>query len=119
MPHHVDAHVGRRIRHRRWNLRMTQQELADHLGVKFQQIQKYESGANRVSSSRLWDIAAALSVPVSFLFEGLEMQTPVGGARRDVLSDNETLTLLRSYYRIPVPQRRRLFDLARVLACTA
>src|SRR5690606_41392984 len=71
MTHPVDVHVGKRIRHRRWLLGMTQQQLAEQVGIKFQQIQKYETGANRVSASRLWDIADSLGVPVSFFFEGL------------------------------------------------
>ena len=62
MKHPVDAHVGKRIRHRRWMVGMTQQQLADKVGIKFQQIQKYETGMNRVSASRLWDIADALGV---------------------------------------------------------
>ena len=72
MKHPVDVHVGKRIRHRRWTMGTTQQQLADAVGIKFQQIQKYETGANRVSASRLWDIATALQVPVSFFFEGME-----------------------------------------------
>ncbi len=62
----VDAHVGKCIRHRRWMTNKTQQELAQAVGIRFQQIQKYETGKNRVSASRLWDIASALDVPVSF-----------------------------------------------------
>ncbi len=77
MKHHVDAHVGKRIRHRRWMVGMTQQQLADKVGIKFQQIQKYETGMNRVSASRLWDIADALGVQIAFFFEGLsEADTP-------------------------------------------
>ena len=67
MKHEVDVHVGTRIRHRRWLIGMTQQQLADQVGIKFQQIQKYETGANRVSASRLWDIARALDVPIRIL----------------------------------------------------
>ena len=85
MKHPVDVHVGKRIRHRRWLLDTTQQQLADQVGIKFQQIQKYETGANRVSASRLWDIAAALGVPVSFFFEDMERAEPADLAR--VLSD--------------------------------
>jgi transcriptional regulator with XRE-family HTH domain len=66
MKHPIDVHVGKRIRHRRWMVGMTQQQLAGHVGIKFQQIQKYETGMNRVSASRLWDISAALSVPVAY-----------------------------------------------------
>lgn len=72
MSHPVDEFVGQRLRHRRWLVGMTQQQLGEAVGIKFQQIQKYESGVNRVSASRLWDISRALSVPVSFFFEGLQ-----------------------------------------------
>ena len=67
MAHMVDVHVGKKIRQRRWLTGMTQQRLAELVGIKFQQIQKYETGANRVSASRLWDIADALDVQVSLL----------------------------------------------------
>jgi len=96
---------------------MTQQQLGDEVGIKFQQIQKYETGANRISASRLWDIAAAMNVPVAFFFEGLEGQAPdTGESRGDILTDKEALELVRAYYAIPETQRRRLFDLARVLS---
>ena len=121
MSHPVDVHVGKRIRHRRWMNGTTQQQLAEQVGIKFQQIQKYETGMNRVSASRLWDIANVLSVPVSFFFEGIEADaaaTENGAADMpsDILTDKEALELLRSYYAIPENQRRRLFDLARVLS---
>jgi transcriptional regulator with XRE-family HTH domain len=120
MRHSVDVHVGQRVRQRRWMVGMTQQQLGDRVGIKFQQIQKYETGANRISASRLWDIAAAMEVPVSFFFEGLEGQAPdTGEARGDVLTDKEALELVRAYYAIPETQRRRLFDLARVLSAAA
>ena len=122
MKHPVDVHVGKRIRHRRWICGTTQQQLAEKVGIKFQQIQKYETGMNRVSASRLWDIAHALDVPVSFFFEGLgdgEVPGSNSDMPNDLLSDREALELLRSYYAIPENQRRRLFDLARVLSDAA
>ena len=123
MKHPVDVHVGKRVRHRRWMVGMTQQQLAEHVGIKFQQIQKYETGMNRVSASRLWDIAETLSVPVSFFFEGIETETSGMSADRqmpsDILADKEALELVRSYYAIPETQRRRLFELARVLSDVA
>ncbi len=120
MKHPVDVYVGKRIRHRRWMIGVTQQQLADKVGIKFQQIQKYETGMNRVSASRLWDIADALDVPVAFFFEGFagEEQAerePTG----DIFSDKEALALVRSYYAIPEAQRRRLFELAKVLSDVA
>ncbi len=96
---------------------MTQQQLGDRVGIKFQQIQKYETGTNRISASRMWDIAATMEVPISFFFEGLDGQAPdTGEARGDILTDKEALDLVRTYYAIPENQRRRLFDLARVLS---
>jgi len=121
MKHHVDVHVGKRVRHRRWMVGMTQQQLAEKVGIKFQQIQKYETGMNRVSASRLWDISDALDVPVSFFFEGLddEKSAVAEDMPGDLLADKEALELIRSYYAIPENQRRRLFDLARVLSDAA
>jgi transcriptional regulator with XRE-family HTH domain len=120
MKHPVDAHVGKRIRHRRWMVGMTQQQLAERVGIKFQQIQKYETGMNRVSASRLWDVADVLGVGISFFFEGIDEarsgKSPVEG---DILADKEALDLVRTYYAIPEEQRRRLFDLARVLSDAA
>lgn len=127
MTHPVDVHVGKRIRHRRWLVGMTQQQLAEKVGIKFQQIQKYETGMNRVSASRLWDISDVLGVKISFFFENMpdEVQslnkdsTPKSAMPSDVLVDKEALELVRSYYAIPENQRRRLFDLARVLSDVA
>ena len=123
MAHLVDVHVGKRIRQRRWLIGMTQQKLADMVGIKFQQIQKYETGANRVSASRLWDIGEAMGVPVAFFFEGLKetgfAAEPQGNVPPDMLSDKEAMDLVRTYYAIPENQRRRLFELARVLSDVA
>ena len=122
MKHPVDVHVGKRVRHRRWMVGMTQQQLGDIVGIKFQQIQKYETGMNRISASRLWDIAQALGVSISFFFEGFDddgkeaSAMPAADTRGDLLADKEALELVRSYYSIPEAQRRRLFDLARVLS---
>lgn len=123
--HPVDVHVGKRIRHRRWMVGMTQQQLAEKVGIKFQQIQKYETGMNRVSASRLWDIGEAMTVPVAYFFEelggeGADTDTAAGTAQPvDLLADREALDLVRTYYAIPENQRRRLFELARVLSDAA
>lgn len=125
MAHPVDVHVGKRIRHRRWLVGVTQQQLAEKVGIKFQQIQKYETGANRVSASRLWDIAEVLDADVSFFFAGMDKEETqdsdgdVNAVPADLLNDKEALDLVRSYYAIPEEQRRRLFDLARVLSDVA
>ena len=124
MKHPVDVHVGKRVRHRRWMVGMTQQQLGDIVGIKFQQIQKYETGMNRISASRLWDIAQALDVSISFFFEGFERrerqrarQVDAGArrlARRQGGAGAGAFLLFD-----PEAQRRRLFDLARVLSDVA
>lgn len=97
-------------------LGITQQQLAEKVGIKFQQIQKYETGMNRVSASRLWDISVALDVPIDFFFEGIAVAAEPAAPRNEVFEDKEALDLLRAYHAIPEPQRRRLFELARVLS---
>lgn len=126
MSHYVDVHVGQSIRRRRWMTDMTQKQLADAVGIKFQQIQKYETGANRVSASRLFEIAQALDVPVSFFFEtinepGSEQITVIENATdddaipADLFHGKEAIELLNCYYRWPEEQRRRLFELTKSL----
>ena len=127
MKHPVDVHVGKRIRHRRWMAGMTQQQLAEQVGIKFQQIQKYETGVNRISASRLWEISKTLEVQVSFFFNGYEegqvdgvgSDTAESEVVGDLNADREAQELVRSYYAIPEDQRRKLFDLARVLSNVA
>ena len=120
MAHAVDLYVGKKIRQRRWLIGMTQQELADHVGIKFQQIQKYETGANRVSASRLWDISEKLGVPINFFFEDLKEdngeKSSFQAFSSDLFGNKEAIDLIRSYFSIPENQRRKLFDLARVLS---
>lgn len=127
MKHPVDIHVGKRIRHRRWLVGMTQQQLAEKVGIKFQQIQKYETGMNRVSASRLWDISDVLEVKISFFFDEMAQSNAIAngdlptksGMPVDIMADKEALELVRSYYSMPENQRRRLFDLARVMSDVA
>ena len=116
----VDLHVGQRVRQRRWMLGMTQSHLGDLVDVRFQQIQKYESGANRISASRMWEIAAVLEVPIAFFFEGLDGQADyTGETRGDISTDKEAGDLVRAYYGITENKRRRLYDLARALGGAA
>ncbi len=96
---------------------MTLQQLSDRVGITVQQIMKIEAGTNEISASQMRDIAAAMEVPVSFFFEGLDGQAPnMGKVQGDPLTDRETLDLVRTYYAIPKNQRRCLFDLAYALA---
>ncbi|MFP4043968.1 MAG: helix-turn-helix domain-containing protein [Rhodosalinus sp.] len=109
----IDIEVGRRIRERRTTLGMSQTELGRLAGVKFQQIQKYETGANRVSASRLYTIAAALGVPVSHFFE----RVPAGdaplpsGPGEELLQDARAVRLVRNYMRLPDDQKKVVLDM--------
>jgi transcriptional regulator with XRE-family HTH domain len=126
MANATDLHVGKRLRRRRRLLGLTQQQLAESIGIRFQQIQKYECGANRVTASRLYELAVALNVPVNYFFEGLQQQPMPAAApgapandrdliAADVLSQKETLELIRAYYKLGERPRRRLLDLAKAL----
>lgn len=75
MPHPVDTHVGKRIKEIRTVRGMTQSNVAEHLGISFQQLQKYETGANRVSASRMFELSKLLNITPAFFFEGLEGQS--------------------------------------------
>ena len=115
----IDVLIGERVRSRRLQAKVSQTVLGEALGVTFQQIQKYETGANRVSASRLWDIARALDVPISFFFEGLADGRADAGVDDDILANKEALQLIRAYYAMPEAQRRQIFELARVLSDAA
>jgi transcriptional regulator with XRE-family HTH domain len=113
IPDPIDIHVGRRIRTRRLLQGMNQETLAAALGLTFQQIQKYESGANRVSASRLSATAEILGVPVSYLFADLPSADVEGSAedtaRRQRLDRPEIIELVRLYYAITDPTVRHQF----------
>jgi transcriptional regulator with XRE-family HTH domain len=109
IPNPIDVHVGKRIRMRRLFLNMNQETLANALGLTFQQIQKYEGGANRVSASRLSATADILGVPISFFFEGFAPGTPEETALRERLAQPETIELVRLYYTIPDAAVRQQF----------
>lgn len=112
----IDLHLGRRLRRRRRLLGLTQQQVAVRIGVRFQQIQKYECGANRISAARLWELAEALETPIGYFYEGLsealERQEAAGG---EMFSRKETLDLIQAYYQLGERPRRRLLDLAKSL----
>lgn len=127
----IDAHVGTRVRMRRTLLGLSQEKLGEALGLTFQQVQKYERGANRISASRLFQIGRVLDVPVSFFYDEMpdevarEAPHPVLPGRsegqdrfeHDPLVKRETLELVRAYYRIADPRvRRRAFDLIKAIA---
>jgi transcriptional regulator with XRE-family HTH domain len=129
-PDPIDRHVGTRIRGRRVGLRVSQTKLGHSIGVTFQQIQKYESGTNRVGASNLFKIAKALGVEVSFFFEGVSRdeaaivapslgfaEPPQQSFDINPMNSRESFELMHNYFRIPDPVvRKRLFQLIRILA---
>ena len=123
MSHHpVDVYVGSRIKHQRTVSGISQEKLGNELGLTFQQVQKYEKGANRVGASRLFQISKILNVSPAFFFEGMPedpsngyasgMAEESAGFEHDNLSKRETLELVRAYYKIEdTDVRKRVFDL--------
>ena len=130
----VDVHVGARVRLRRTLLGLSQEKLGESVGLTFQQIQKYERGANRIGASRLFELSQILDVPISFFFDDLSDE--VENSRRpfcegthdheqdiveiDPLARRETLELVRAYYKIADPSvRKRLFEMTKALGRAA
>ncbi|HEY0834999.1 MAG TPA: helix-turn-helix transcriptional regulator [Azospirillum sp.] len=134
-PNPIDVHVGSRVRLRRTLLGMSQEKLGEAIGLTFQQVQKYERGANRIGASRLFDLSRVLDVPVSFFFDDMPADAaaaPVdddappsderqpGAYEPDPMAKRETLELVRAYYRINDPSvRKRLFELTKAVANAA
>ncbi|MSO80831.1 MAG: XRE family transcriptional regulator [Alphaproteobacteria bacterium] len=138
-PNPVDVHVGGRVRLRRTLLGMSQERLAEAIGLTFKQVQKYERGANRIGASRLFDLSLVLGVPVSFFLEEMANTVAAASPRArgrsepppaplppapirdgDPISRRETLELVRAYYRIPSCEvRRRVFKLTKAVAAAA
>jgi transcriptional regulator with XRE-family HTH domain len=121
-PNPTDKHVGARVRMRRMMLGMSQEKLGDALGLTFQQVQKYEKGANRIGASRLQQIAHILQVPVSFFFEGAPTapgftahasgEAPSPSYVSDFLATSDGLALTKAFMRIKDAKlRRRIVDL--------
>ena len=133
IPSPVDVHVGARLRRRRTLLGMNQTKLGDAIGLTYQQVQKYENGANRISASRLFDLSRLFDVPFQFFFD--DMSTAVaasslaqGGGRAkkppsyepDPMAKRETLELVRAYYKIKDAEvRKRLYELTKALGAAA
>jgi transcriptional regulator with XRE-family HTH domain len=127
-PHPTDIHVGSRVRLRRNMLGLSQEKLGEAIGLTFQQVQKYERGANRIGASRLHELSEVLGVPVSFFYDETDPvhappiptgfgETPQEGFESDPLQKRETQELIGAYYGIvDAATRRRLFDLAKALA---
>src|ERR1700692_3691298 len=127
-PNPVDVQVGSRVRLRRNMLGLSQEKLGTAIGLTFQQVQKYERGANRIGASRLHELSRVLDVPVSFFFDDMDpvrapaipggfAEPPAEAFDSDPLRRRETVELVDAYYTIDDPAvRRRLFELARTLA---
>ena len=130
----IDIHVGRQIRLQRTLLGLSQEQLAKGLSITFQQIQKYERGANRISASRLWDIAQIIDVPISYFFDDMTDDVMQSSPRRisrgaehsiddesvrDPMARRETLELVRTYYSIEKPKvRKRIAEMVKAIAVT-
>ena len=134
-PHSIDVHVGKRVKLQRRLLGMSQDRLADLLGVTCQQVLKYERGINRIASSRLYELGQALDVPVSFFFDDMVcrqlpdiVQDPLPGLAEgseafhpgtddiQIIESSESLKLIRAYYQITdLRVRKRLFELIKSL----
>ena len=127
-PHPIDVHVGSRVRLRRLMLGKSQEQLGTELGLTFQQVQKYERGANRVGASRLWHLCQVLDVPPEFFFDDMDpvraaaipggfSEPPVAVFESDPLRKPETIDLVGAYLGIAdAAVRRRLLEVARALA---
>ena len=127
-PNPVDVHVGNRVRMRRMLVGMSQEKLGDALGLTFQQVQKYEKGANRVSASRLYQMASTLGVPIQFFFDDMPVSTETpdkddmaegesAGALMDFLNSSEGFQLGRAFSTIEDANvRRKILDLVKALS---
>ncbi len=126
-PNPIDKHVGSRIRERRKELSMSQEKLAEHLGLTFQQVQKYERGSNRVSASKLYEISRALQASVAYFFEHLIVpgeqglaglgEGPTPEFRHDFIMTPEGMELAKAFPRITRRKvRRQVLELVKALA---
>jgi transcriptional regulator with XRE-family HTH domain len=119
----IDLHLGKRLRRRRRLLGLTQQQVAEVVGIRFQQIQKYECGANRISAARLWQLSEALDVPVSYFYDGLGEYQPrrdreqpdSRGGGGEAIARKETRDLIRAYAQLGERPRQRLLDMAKAM----
>ena len=134
-PNPIDVHVGERLRSRRNLLGLSQEKLANAVGITFQQVQRYERGANRVSASRLWQFSKILDAPISYFFANygdagkIAKDLPSYGladndqdgfeGEKNVMDQKETLDLVREYYSIPDPKLRKdLFKMIKTMAAS-
>lgn len=131
MPNPIDVHVGSRLRMRRMLVGMSQEKLGEHLDLTFQQVQKYEKGSNRISASRLFEMARILDVPVQFFFDDMPGQfsgKPAAGFAEssdsfqmtDFLTSSDGAQLIRAFAEIKSPEvRRKVIDLVKSISSTS
>ena len=115
----IDTHIGTRIRQRRLLLGLSQQKLAQRIGLAFQQVQKYETGASKVSPGRLIALSEALDVPLMFFFDGiadLGAGRTAGAAGDDPFKNRETLEMVRAFNQLPGGQRQAVLSLVKAMA---
>ena len=122
----VDAYVGKRLRLRRTMMGLSQEAIAKAVGITFQQVQKYEKGANAMNAGRLYEFAQVMHVPVAYFFEGLELPSGAAGFAEEAVafdhknravSDRESLEIMKAFKRIKEQViRKRLADLVRAVA---
>ncbi len=120
-PHPVDRHVGRRVCEKRIGLGYNQSDLGRALGLTFQQIQKYEKGANRISASKLWDIARFFKVDIGYFFEGLAVQPGVGEGDapafdHDFPATRYTIEISRLTPALPARKQKLVLEMVREMA---
>ena len=124
-PHPVDRHVGRRVCEKRISLGFNQSDLGRALGLTFQQIQKYEKGSNRISASKLWDIARFFKVDVAYFFEGLAAGQPgmaeeaTSGFDHDFPATRYTIEIAKLAPQLPVAKQKLALDLMKSMATDA
>lgn len=131
-PNPIDVHVGRRIRLRRFLLGMSQERLGEMLGMSFQQVQKYERGANRIGASRLWDISIVLKCPVAYFYDDMPTSVERSSPRHllngddlpdadsgdDSEMDRHTFETFKRYYDLPEREQAAVDALIRTLSKT-
>tara|TARA_B100000676_G_scaffold19987_1_gene17315 strand:- start:1566 stop:2078 length:513 start_codon:yes stop_codon:yes gene_type:complete len=119
-PREIDVHVGQRVRQRRVLCGLSQKELANAIGLTFQQLQKYERGMNRISASKLWQMSRILNVPVQWFFKEFSEPKEEEDKRREAFHmKRETLELVRNYVAVPADVRRKFLSLVKSIANSA
>ena len=119
-PREIDVHVGQRVRQRRVLCGLSQTELANAIGLTFQQLQKYERGMNRISASKLWQISQVLDVPVQWFFkEFAEPKDEEDKRKESFHMKRETLELVRNYVAAPADVQRKFLSLVKSIANSA